>query len=88
MFKKITLPLVITILLISLSYSRISQTLMHREIPVRSDGKYAIFEGVSLYGEPGEPVLPLYSYTFLLPPAADLNKVSVRIDGLAEDVLK
>ena len=87
MFKKITLALVISILLISSSYANISQILMHKEIPVRYNGTYAVFEGVSVYGEPGEPVLPLYSYTFLLPPAADLNNVSVQVDGLAEEVL-
>lgn len=87
MFKKITLALVISILLISSSYANIPQILTHKEIPVRSNGTYAVFEGVSVYGEPGEPVLPLYSYTFLLPPAADLNNVSVQVDGLAEEVL-
>ena len=73
--------------LFSSSFARISVNLPCNYIPLNRDNSYTVFEGVSVYGEPGEPVLPLYSYTFLLPPGADLNNVNVRVDGLAEEVL-
>ena len=73
--------------LFSSSFARISVNLPNTYIPVSREDGYTVFKGVSVYGEPGEPVLPLYSYTFLLPPAADLNNVSVQVDGLAEEVL-
>ena len=68
-------------------YARISFHLPYKDITAEDGTINAVLEGAGLYGEPGQPALPFYTCTFLLPPDADLNDVSVGIEGLKEEVL-
>jgi hypothetical protein len=69
------------------SYSNISRTIEPADISITTADGYAIFMGTPVYGEPGEPVLPSYTYTFLVSPDADLQSVKVSITGLTTEVL-
>lgn len=40
-----------------------------------------------VFGEPGQPSLPVYVYSVLLPPDADLKSVSISIEGMKESLL-
>ncbi len=76
------------VLLLSFSgFSQITRTLPGTPVEVRMESNYAVFSGSAVYGEPGEPALPFYTYTFLLPPDADLENVEVTINALAEEIL-
>ncbi|MFW5774936.1 MAG: C25 family cysteine peptidase [Chitinivibrionales bacterium] len=56
----------------------------HKKVTVTRQNGNAVFQGASLFGEPGHPDLPLYSVKFLLPSDADLNRVSVEMQELQE----
>ena len=70
---------------ISFSLSPLSRTIVLKRDG--HDGNATIFEGISIYGEPGQPELPFYTRTFLVPPNADLSTVSVTIGDVAEELL-
>jgi hypothetical protein len=64
-----------------------SVNLPHKNIIVQKEGTKAIFKDVAVFGEPGQPALPYYSVTFLLPAQSDLHKCTVRLEHLTEKEL-
>ncbi len=62
----------------------ISAPVPENSVVVRNVDGYAKFINNSLYGDPGCPVLPSKSYSFLVPPDADLSTVSFEILGITE----
>ncbi len=68
----------------------------NREISTDLKGDFAIekyrgyteFSGTTMYGETGDPNLPVKMGTFLLPSDADVNSVSLAIEGLQESVVQ
>lgn len=85
MMQKIIL---FTVLIITLTYSSpVSYSLLNQEIEITRNGSFIVFEGASVFSEPGQPELPFYILTFLVPPKADLSTVSATIEGLHEKVL-
>lgn len=73
--------------LFTTTYSNISKTITPFDITISTKAEYDVFEGTQVYGEPGEPVLPSVTYTFLVTPDADLQSVRVSIAGLKQEVL-
>ena len=67
-------------------FSNISINLPCKNVTVRS-GPTAVFNGATLFGHPGQPLLPVYTCAVLLPPDADLNTVTFSIKGLKEEVV-
>lgn len=53
----------------------------------RSSGK-ALFTAEKLGGEAGQPALPVFYVSLLLPPDADLNSVTFAVEGLEETKLE
>ena len=74
-------------LFISALHADISVSIPQSEIVVKKVDGYAKFIGNELYGDPGCPLLPSKSYTFLIPPDADLSTVSFHFQRLNETVL-
>ena len=89
MFKKLIVGIYVLICLNTFTYAHyVSHSLSSTTISVKQGTTHAIFErGAGLHGEPGQPELPFSSFTFLVPPDADLKTVSVSIEGLREEVL-
>ena len=69
------------------SSAQVTFSLPDYNVSVRGETEYAAFSGAEVYGEPGEPALPLYTYTFLLPPDADITSIRVAIRSLSEELL-
>ncbi len=65
-------------------HADISVSVPEQGVAVRNVDGYAKFINNTLYGDPGSPVLPSKSYTFLVPPDADLSSVTFEIQGLTE----
>jgi len=84
-FYKPLLLFCATFVFVSLSHAGISFDVPRHSISLSTEADGAVFKGATVYGEPGEPELPVYSYTFLVPPDADLNRISVSIKGLSEE---
>ena len=68
----------------SQSYGQIVQMLPYKTVNVVEKGGVAAFTGAPLCGEPGQPNLPCYTVTFLLPPSTDLSKIAVHLENAAE----
>jgi hypothetical protein len=72
-------------------YAQYSVELPAKNVTIENvDGK-AVFHGMSTYGKPGQPSLPVYNVTFLLPPGTDPADVAVAVQNpitkeLAEDL--
>jgi hypothetical protein len=64
-----------------------SVTMPHEKIDVQNDNGVASFRGGIVMGQPGQPALPSYEVTFLLPPTADLNNVTMEFLNLSEQEL-
>ncbi len=52
---------------------------------IKSTNPHTTFFGSEHSCETGRPQLPVLSYTFLIPPDADLNSISLSINGLQEE---
>jgi hypothetical protein len=61
-----------------------SVTMPFEKIAVQNNNGDALFQGGIVMGQPGQPALPSYEVTFLLPPYADLNDVTMEIQNLSE----
>lgn len=68
-------------------YANISYNLPCKNVTVKEGIAGTVFEGSAVYGEPGQPQLPVYTAAFLIPPDAELNSVTFSISGLAEEIL-
>lgn len=68
----------------SVVHAVISQSIPSRDIVVSNRNGVAEFSNCEVYGEPGQPHLPVYNCGILLPPDADLNTVTISIRGLKE----
>ena len=66
---------------------QITQGLPYKNVTVSSHSGVAVFQGAALYGKPGQPNLPCYTLTFLLPANADMSKVTVDIENVTEQEL-
>lgn len=75
-------------LFISALHADIFVSIPQSEIVVKKVDGYAKFIGNEFCGEPGCPLLPSKSYTFLISPDADLSTVSFHFQGLNETVLE
>lgn len=65
-----------------------SVSLPYRDVSVTMDNGVASFKGAPLTGEPGQPFLPVYTVTFLLPSDADFNNVIVTLENQTEKELE
>lgn len=81
------LPLFAVILLILYVHAKITTELPKQDISVARIGTNSSFPGAVTFGLPGDPELPVYYATILLPPDADLNTVSVSIESGKEILL-
>jgi hypothetical protein len=70
------------------NHRRIEALPPYRQIAVTRVDQKADFGDTLLYGEPGQPLLPYFGATFLVPPDTDLDRVTVRWEGRAETVLR
>lgn len=67
--------------------SRHAVELPYKKVMVENvDGK-AVFRGAAISGNPGQPGLPVYSVTFLLPPGTNPGDVSVSVQNPAASEL-
>lgn len=64
-----------------------SVTLPYKQVTVQNVNGVASFSGASIAGKVGQPALPEYKVTFLLPPDADLSTVSAVISNSSGQVL-
>ncbi len=85
--SKVTILSFLFFLTISTVYSNFSKSIIHKDISIKKEHGYAVFTNTPLYGEPGEPVLPVSTYTFLVSPGADLKSIKASISGLAQKTL-
>ena len=77
--------LFIGVLILTCSISaKISVNLPFTETSVQNIRGYAEFNTQELFGEPGQPLLPVYTCAVLLPPDADMKTVSISIEELKE----
>lgn len=64
-----------------------SASLPYHDISVTNVNGIASFTGAPMSGEPGHPLLPAYTVTFLLPPDVDLSSVKATIENQSEKEL-
>jgi fibronectin type 3 domain-containing protein len=64
-----------------------SVTLPDREVTVRVVNGAAVFSGAGVSGEPGQPLLPVYKLSFILPPGVDPKTVSISTAGIVEETV-
>jgi hypothetical protein len=64
-----------------------SVTMPYKTVTVENVNGIASFSGAFPYGEAGQPKLPAYKVSFLLPPDADFKDVTVSLDGVSENML-
>jgi hypothetical protein len=63
-------------------------TMPYKRVSIENHEGSAVFKGMLTYGKPGQPNLPLYAVTFLLPPKTDPEDVSVAIEHPADSLLR
>jgi hypothetical protein len=85
---KKSLLFLILISFVFVLHADISISVPEKGVAIKVVNGYAKFINNTLYGEPGCPVLPSKSYSFLVPPDADLSSVSFEIQGLTEKSLE
>ncbi len=59
----------------------------HERVIVENDHGTAVFKNMVTYGKPGQPDMPVYSVTFLVPPETDPRDVSVTVENPVDSVL-
>jgi fibronectin type 3 domain-containing protein len=64
-----------------------SVTMPYKQVTVKNVNGAAAFDGALTTGAAGQPALPSYTVSFLLPPDADLGSVSASISFTAENEL-
>ncbi|MBN1982517.1 MAG: hypothetical protein JW795_13370 [Chitinivibrionales bacterium] len=69
-------------------YAAITVDLPLQDLSVQNVRGVAQFAPVELAGEPGQPNLPVYNCSVLLPPDADLKNVTYSFEGLIEEVVE
>ncbi len=69
-------------------HADISVSVPEKSVAVKIVNGYAKFINNTIYSDPGCPVLPSKSYSFLVSPNTDLSSVSFEIQGLTEKSLK
>jgi len=76
----------ICLLFLSVS-ANVAIELPYNSVSVQNVRGTAVFNASHCYGAPGQPSLPVSTYSILLPPDADLSTVTCVIEGLKEDAL-
>ncbi|HEX3020258.1 MAG TPA: discoidin domain-containing protein [Chitinispirillaceae bacterium] len=66
------------------SAAQLTLKMPHKQVSVQNVNGKTVFSGVSTYGKPGQPNLPVYTVTFLLPPGTDPKDISVSIENPVE----
>ncbi|NLD93411.1 MAG: choice-of-anchor D domain-containing protein [Fibrobacter sp.] len=87
MFKRKIIGALSAIVLMSAGISgadKFSVKMPYKEVTVDNVNGKAVFDGTTLYGQAGQPNLPFYSVTFLLPSDADIDRVSVVLENEKE----
>ena len=74
--------------LFTATFANISFQLPHNTIEVRESSQGTIFSAASLGGPAGAPELPVCTYTFLLPPTADLNTCHLEMINITEKIME
>lgn len=74
----------ITFFAISPIFSKVVINIPDQDVRVTNNSGLAEFQADELYGEPGQPLLPVYTVSVLLPPDADLNTVTCSLADAAE----
>ncbi len=79
-----------SVLIVSIFFSSIAQITVNlplQDTPVERILESAEYSERSVFGEPGEPSLPVYVCSVLLPPNTDLKTLTFSIEGLKESKL-
>ena len=84
----VIISFIVPLTLLGSNNASFSASLPHVDVGFSEEGGVANFEGEGffIYGLPGDPGLPVYHVTFVLPDNADVNSVNVAITGLQENV--
>lgn len=69
------------------SNGQLTLKLPYKQVSVKNENGKAVFTGVSNYGLPGQPELPVHSVTFLLPPGTNPQNVSVSVENPVDSLL-
>ena len=69
------------------SNAQYTLTMPYQRVSVDNSKGSAVFKGMPTYGKPGQPNLPLYSVTFLLPSGTTPKDVSVSIENPVDSLL-
>jgi hypothetical protein len=71
-----------------LSSAEYQADLPRKEVTIKEVNGTAHFTGADITGKVGQPALPAYAVSFLLPPDADFSGVKVAINGISEKTLE
>lgn len=86
--KPFTAMLISTLCITAAAQNEISFPLGNEEVVVEGAGDSITFSNYEYRSESsGKPKLPAFTYTFLLPPDADLNAVSLEIQDSVEEIV-
>jgi fibronectin type 3 domain-containing protein len=67
--------------------AQFSVTMPYKQVTVQNVNGEAKFSGAQIVGVPGQPALPTYTVTFLLPPDADVSSVTASINNSIDQEL-
>lgn len=62
--------------------------LPHRDVSVEYSENITVFKGAPVYGEPGQPLLPGYKVTFLLPQDINFEDITIQIENPVEQLIR
>jgi hypothetical protein len=68
-------------------HAQYSVNMPHQKVTVENVKGTAIFNGAFCGGAPGQPALPIYKVSFLLPSDVDFNEVNITLDNMSEEIL-
>jgi hypothetical protein len=86
-FRLLSVALVVCALFASQGNAQFSVVMPDRDVAVQIVNRATVFTGASVAGEPGQPLLPMYKLSFILPPGVSPNDVSVSIVDPVEQTL-
>lgn len=85
--RRLMLIAFVMLAIVCQAIAQFSVTMPYKPVTVQNVNGTASFSGAPLSGNPGQPALPAYTVTFLLPPEADLTTVTTTISNPTEQEL-
>ncbi|MBN1130715.1 MAG: hypothetical protein JXA71_17130, partial [Chitinispirillaceae bacterium] len=80
LFKSIAyFPVIIGFLLFQQANAQYSVALPYKQVTVENRNGTAVFDGAAFTGVPGQPLLPYYTVSILLPPEVNFEDVTVSL---------